>query len=170
MLVRQSGTHHIRGLPITRHVVSTARLKRCLCDLYWNRALIRSTTSRRFRRRIDAPGRPSNLTRSAKSMKRCLFAHKWLIQTETKRRVDGFEVRSVIPYRTCERCGKMERGIQDKFWRDIVWEPLRAGTDITLGKTRFFRQPVSPLAQLAHSLGLRRSRKSDEAGSEADKR
>ena len=103
-------------------------------------------------------------------MKRCFFSHKWIIQTETKRRVDGFYVRSVIPYRTCERCGKMERGIHDKFWGDIVWEPLRADTDITLGKERFFRQPVSPVDQLAHSLGLRRSRKSDRTDSEGQPR
>jgi len=100
-------------------------------------------------------------------MKRCLFTHTWILQTETKRRIDGFSVRSVIPYRTCKRCGKMQRGIHDKFWGDIVWEPLRADTDITLEKARFFRQPMSPIDQLAHSLGLRRSRKSDREGSKA---
>ena len=56
----------------------------------------------------------------------------------------------------------MERGIHDKFWGDIVWETLRKDTEITLSKARFFRQPSSPLDQLAHSLGLRRSRQSDQ--------
>lgn len=98
-------------------------------------------------------------------MRLCLFAHKWVIQTRTKRRVDGFYVTSMIPYRTCERCGKMERGIHDKFWRDIVWEPLRQDTDIMTGEARFFRQPSSPIDQLAHSFGLRRSRASDRKAS-----
>ena len=96
----------------------------------------------------------------------CLFAHKWVIQTETKRRPDGFHVRSVIPYRRCERCGAVQRGIHDKFWKDIVWEPLRRGTDITSGRVRFFRQPSSPLDQLAHSWGFRRSRLGDRRLSE----
>jgi len=94
-------------------------------------------------------------------MKRCLFLHKWVIQTETARNIDGFKVISVIPYRICERCGAMRRGIHDRFWRDIVWEPMRAGTDITSGRVRFFRDPSSSLAQLTHSLGISRTRTTD---------
>ena len=96
----------------------------------------------------------------------CLFVHKWNIQTETRQDVHGFSVISVIPYRTCERCGQMERGIFDTFWRDIVWEPLRKGTGMSPGRNRFFRQPSSPLDQLAHSWGLRRSRSGDKKISE----
>ncbi len=99
-------------------------------------------------------------------MGRCLLMHKWAIHTETRRDVRGFYVKSVIPYRTCERCGRMQRGIFDTFWRDIVWEPLRKGTDISSGRNRFFRQPSSPLDQLAHSWGLRRSRAGDRKVSE----
>jgi hypothetical protein len=98
-------------------------------------------------------------------MRHCLFTHKWAIHTESRRDVHGFYVKSVIPYRTCERCGKMQRGILDTFWRDIVWEPLRKGTDISPGRDRFFRRPSSPLDQLAHSWGLRRSRSGDRKGS-----
>jgi len=94
-------------------------------------------------------------------MRRCLFVHKWAIHTESRRDVHGFNVKSVIPYRTCQRCGRMQRGIFDTLWRDIVWEPLRKGTDISPGRERFFRQPSSPLDQLAHSWGLRRSRSGD---------
>jgi len=96
----------------------------------------------------------------------CLFVHNWNIQTETRRDGHGFSVTSVIPYRTCERCGQMQRGIFDTFWRDIVWEPLRKGTDMSPGRNRFFRQPASPLDQLAHSWGLRRSRSGDKKISE----
>lgn len=99
-------------------------------------------------------------------MRRCLFIHKWAIHTESRRDVHGFCVRSVIPYRTCERCGQMQRGIFDTFWRDIVWEPLRKGTDISPDRDRFFRKPSSPLDQLAHSWGLRRSRSGDRKVSE----
>jgi hypothetical protein len=100
-------------------------------------------------------------------MRRCLFAHKWAIHTESRRDVHGFHMNSVIPYRTCERCGQLQRGIFDTFWRDIVWEPLRKGTDISPGRERFFRRPSSPLDQLTHSWGLRRSRSGDRKVSES---
>ena len=100
----------------------------------------------------------------------CLFVHKWAIHTESRRDTHGFYVRSVIPYRTCERCGQIQRGIFDTFWRDILWEPLRKGTDISPGRDRFFRQPTSPLDQLAHSWGLRRSRAGDSKRSEGARR
>lgn len=99
-------------------------------------------------------------------MRRCLFVHKWVINTESKRDAHGFCVKSVIPFRTCERCGQVQRGIFDAFWRNIVWEPLRKGTDIVLRRERFFRHPSSPLDQLAHSWGLRRSRSRDRKVSE----
>lgn len=99
-------------------------------------------------------------------MRLCLFVHKWAIHTESRRDVHGFCVNSVIPYRTCERCGQMQRGIFDAFWRDIVWEPLRKGTDISPKRDRFFRRPSSPFDQLAHSWRLRRSRSGDRKVSE----
>jgi len=100
-------------------------------------------------------------------MRRCLFAHKWAIHTESRRDVHRFHMNSVIPYRTCERCGQLQRGIFDTFWRDIVWEPLRKGTDISPGRERFFRRPSSALDQLTHSWGLRRSRSGDRKVSES---
>ena len=94
----------------------------------------------------------------------CLFGHKWVLQTDSSLQRDGFNVRYAIPYRRCERCGKLERGVRDAFWRDIVWEPLRQGTDILSERPRFFRQPTGLLDQLAHSWGMRRSRASDRQG------
>ena len=103
-------------------------------------------------------------------MVRCLFSHKWAIQTVSRRDLHGFYVKSVIPYRLCERCGQMQRGILDPFWRDVVWEPLRKGTDISPVRNRFFRKPSSPLDQLAHAWGLRRSRSGDRKLSEKSRR
>lgn len=115
---------------------------------------------------VHARARPVLKALRERVMGRCLLMHKWAIHTETRRDVRGFHVKSVIPYRTCEQCGRMQRGIFDTFWRDIVWEPLRNGTDISPGRDRFFRQPSSPLDQLAHSWGLRRNRAGDRKVSE----
>lgn len=110
-------------------------------------------------------------------MKRCLFTHKWIRKASN--------LRSAVPYRTCERCGTMQRGIYDSFWKDISWEtirerahstlaqiqvaespsfgwePLRERAYVTPERIRFVRKPSSRLNRLAHSLGLRRSRVSD---------
>ena len=110
---------------------------------------------------------------------RCLFAHKWIIKAS--------DLRSAIPYRTCEHCGTIQRGIYDPFWRDIEWETIRerafsaqAPIDVVsepsyareaiLERARispeqiqFVRKPSSRLDQWAHSLRLRRSRSSDSA-------
>jgi len=112
---------------------------------------------------------------------RCLFAHKWI------RKVPN--VRSALPVRTCERCGTMQRGIYDPFWRDIAWETMReraytksvqiqiarlpaspwetivARANVTWERVRFFRKPSSWLDQLTHSLRLRRNRMTDRARS-----
>jgi len=85
-------------------------------------------------------------------MIRCLFAHKW-VRKESN-------IRSVLAYRTCERCGMVQRGF-DIFEGDISWETIRERADIDWERIQFVRQPSSRLDQLAHSLGLRRSRMSD---------
>jgi len=114
-------------------------------------------------------------------MKRCLFTHKWVRKASN--------VRSVLPYRTCERCGMMQRGIYDPSWRDIAWETMRERAYTKSMQIQIARQPSSPwetiverayitpeqvqivrkpssrLDQLTHSLGLRRSRMSDRAES-----
>jgi len=84
----------------------------------------------------------------------------------------------------------MQRGIYDRFWKDISWETLRERAytksvqiqiarepsfpwetlrehaHIALGKVRFARKTSSRLDQLAHALGLRRTRKSDRRRAE----
>lgn len=90
---------------------------------------------------------------------RCLFTHKWVIGKEFNVRSNGHYVRSVLPYRTCERCGTMQRGIYKTLWRDIAWETMRERNYIKSQQYQIFRQPPSTrLNKLAHSLGLRRSR------------
>lgn len=111
---------------------------------------------------------------------RCLIKHKWV------RKVPS--VRSVVPIRTCEQCGTMQRGIYDPFWRDIAWETMReraytkptqiqvarqissswetieGGAYVTWERAQIVRKPSSLLDRLAHSLGLRRNRMSDRRG------
>jgi hypothetical protein len=87
----------------------------------------------------------------------CLFTHKWV------RNVSN--IRSVLPYRTCELCGTVQRGIYDPFWNEIAWETMRERGSIKLAQIKIVRQRAPRVDQLAHSLGLRRSRMSDMMGS-----
>ena len=69
-------------------------------------------------------------------------------------------VRAALRYRICERCGTMQRGF-DTFEGDIPWETMREHSYLRAQQTSIFRQRPSRLDQLAHTLGLRRSRASD---------
>lgn len=132
-------------------------------------------------RQTRCPHLIDTTTLQQKSVMRCLFAHKWI------RKVPN--VRSALPVRTCERCGTMQRGIYDPFWRDIAWETMReraytksvqiqiarlpaspwetivARANVTWERVRFFRKPSSWLDQLTHSLRLRRNRMTDRVRS-----
>lgn len=92
---------------------------------------------------------------------RCLLTHKWVIGTEFNVRSPGPYVRSVLPYRTCERCGTMQRGIFKALWTDISWETIRERAYVKSQQRAIVRHPSSRLDQLAHTLGLRRCRMSD---------
>jgi len=84
---------------------------------------------------------------------RCLFSHRWgrsIINVQFSR-----------AYRTCARCGTMQRGVFDRFWDDISWETVRERTYIESQAIRIVREPVSRLGRLAHSFWLRRSRTGD---------
>ena len=70
-------------------------------------------------------------------------------------------VRHVLPYRTCERCGTMQRGAHDTYSGGIAWETMRERTYIKSEQLRIVRRSASRLQQLAHTLGLRRSRRDD---------
>jgi len=100
-------------------------------------------------------------------MLRCLFTHKWAIGTRLNVRSHGTYIRSVLPYRTCERCGTVQRGIYKTLWGDLSWETIRERTYIRSQQVRIVRQPSSRLDQLAHTLGLRRTRMSDVTETQA---
>jgi len=80
----------------------------------------------------------------------CLFKHKW-----GRKIFDG----SAFYCRTCERCGKMQRGIYG------AWETMRERDYIKSQQIEIVRERSSRLAQLAHSLRLRRTRMSDRTNS-----
>lgn len=86
---------------------------------------------------------------------RCLLSHKWVTSWEKS------FVRSFVPYRRCRRCGIMQRGIYDSLTRDLSWQTVRERTYIAAQQIRIVRRSSSRLDQLAHTLGLRRSRMSD---------
>lgn len=97
---------------------------------------------------------------------RCLLTHKWgNVKAVTNTSCVGY-VRAVPYYRTCIRCGVMQRGIYDRFWNYTAWETMRERTYIDSQQTRIVRESSPRLDQMAHTLGLRRSRMSDRAGSE----
>lgn len=110
---------------------------------------------------IQSVSSPSDTLLLPMPMTRCLLTHKWAIGTEFNVRSPGPYVKSVLPYRTCERCGTMQRGIFKALWRDISWETIRERTYIKSQQRLIVRRPSPRLDQLAHTLGLRRSRMSD---------
>jgi len=91
---------------------------------------------------------------------RCLFMHKWVTLWEKS------FIRSFVPYRTCKRCGTMQRGVHYTLSSDIAWETTRERTYLKLQQIHIARQPSSRLDQLAHTLGLRRSRMGDRTVSD----
>jgi len=84
---------------------------------------------------------------------RCLIAHKWVMGKTAFRYLHA--------YRTCERCGIMQRSIYDAFWRDTAWETMRERTYIKSYQLRIVRRPSSWLDRLSHTIGLRRTRRGD---------
>jgi len=91
---------------------------------------------------------------------RCLFMHFWVTSWEKS------FIRSFVPYRTCKRCGTMQRGVHYSFSSEIAWETMRERTYLRMQQIHIVRQPSSWLDQLTHSLGLRRSRMSDRTKAE----
>jgi len=102
------------------------------------------------------------------SAMRCLLIHKWVLGKTFNVRSRIPYVRSVLPYRICERCGSMQRGTYDAYSGDVAWETMRERTYIKSEQIRIVRRTSSRLEQLAHTLGLRRSRMSD--GTRAQRR
>jgi len=98
-------------------------------------------------------------------MMRCLFTHRWIMGKAFNVRSSVPCIASVLPCRTCERCGTMQRGIYDLLSGHISWETMRERNYIEVEKIRIVRKPTSRLDQLAHTLGLRRSRVRDKTRS-----
>lgn len=84
----------------------------------------------------------------------CLFTHTWVFG-------EPIDVKSFSPWRKCKRCGRIQRGTYDKARKDIAWETIRERIYSKSKHARIVRQPSSGLDQLAHTLRLRRTRKSD---------
>jgi len=142
-------------------VAPFACLKRTLLQgrarFAWHRAGWPSVSERLRRSSSDAPTQNAYKPRGV--IMRCLFAHKWVTSWEKT------FVRSIVPYRKCRRCGVVQRGIFDSLTRDVSWETLRERNYMKAQQIRVARQPASWLHQLAHTLGVRRSRIGDRTGS-----
>jgi hypothetical protein len=89
---------------------------------------------------------------------RCRFTHKWVVG-------GVFDAKFLSPWRVCSRCGRIQRGTFDKHRKKINWETMRERNRITSEQIRIVREHSSALAQLAHSLGVRRTRMSDSTKS-----
>jgi hypothetical protein len=92
---------------------------------------------------------------------RCLFAHKWVVKVGNVTFTS--HAKAVLYYRTCDRCGVTQRGL-DSFDGAIPWETMRERSYIEAQQIQIVRQRSSGLGQLAHTLGLRRTRASDGMG------
>jgi len=90
---------------------------------------------------------------------RCLFRHKWFVGKVVGVNVTSY-VKAALYYRTCSRCGTMQRGF-DSFDGEIPWETMRERSYRRAQEIPIFRKHSFPLDRLAHSLGVRRSRTSD---------
>ncbi len=100
----------------------------------------------------------------------CLLSHKWNMEKLFRFEAPVLHGKSDVYYRTCERCGAVQRGIYDILLGGIFWETLRKHDQSCWQEIRIVRQRSSRFEQLVHSLNLRRSRTSDrlKAQSEAD--
>ena len=91
----------------------------------------------------------------------CLLSHKWNMERLFRFASPILHDRSDVYYRTCGRCGAVQRGIYDILLGGISWETLRKHDQSCWQQIRIVRQRTSRFEQLVHSLDLRRSRISD---------
>lgn len=83
---------------------------------------------------------------------------------------ETFDVQEFSPWRKCRRCGTVQRGIYDADRESITWQTLRERTFDRLKHGDLVRRPLSGFDELAHSLGLRRSRQSDRTAARDEQR
>lgn len=86
---------------------------------------------------------------------RCRFRHKW-----GRKIYDG----SALYVRWCQQCGTMQRGIYN------TWETIREHIYVKSQQAQIVRQRSFPIHQLAHTLGLLRTRVSDRRDQETGPR
>ena len=63
---------------------------------------------------------------SGQKITRCLFTHAWVIS--------GGEpfIRSVVSYRTCKRCGVLQRAVRCSLSGQVAWETVQERTSLGL--------------------------------------
>jgi len=91
----------------------------------------------------------------------CLISHKWNMEKLFRSESTVFHGQPNLYYRTCDKCGAVQRGIYDILSGGISWETLRKHDHSCWQQIRIVRQRSSRFDQLIHSLNLRRSRTSD---------
>ena len=91
----------------------------------------------------------------------CWLSHKWTMEKLFRFDSPILHGKSDVYYRTCDRCGAVQRGIYDILLGGIFWETLRKHDQSCWQEIRIVRQRTSRFEQLVHSLKLRRSRTSD---------
>ena len=87
----------------------------------------------------------------------CFVVHKWVTHPRYLDMVFG----SDVAYRKCTRCGKTQLGVLDRQGLRITWSTMREGRFRDAREVQALRRPSSRLSQIAHSLGLRRTRVTD---------
>jgi len=92
---------------------------------------------------------------------RCLLSHKWNMDKLFHLASPILHGKPNLYYRTCDRCGAVQRGIYDILSGGIAWETLRKHDQSCWQQIRIVRQRTSRFKQLVHALNLRRSRISD---------
>jgi len=92
---------------------------------------------------------------------RCLVSHKWNMEKLFRFESPVFHGQPNLYYRTCDKCGAVQRGIYDILSGGISWETLRKHDRSCWQQIRIARQRSSRFDQFVHSLNLRRSRISD---------
>ena len=93
---------------------------------------------------------------------RCLVAHKWVTHPRYLDMVFG----SDVAYRRCTRCGKTQYGVLDSRGLRINWSTMREIDSKDVREVQALRGPSSRLSQIAHALGLRRTRETDHGEQE----
>jgi len=86
---------------------------------------------------------------------RCLFRHVWAVREKSF-------IRSVVLYRTCERCGALEHASHQSLSGEITWQKMSTETAHGFQQINDIRRSISWLDRLFYSLGADRSGMNDK--------